>query len=122
MRNGQVYLRDYEDFIDVHRDSKTGLRVSNVSSFPKDSASLPLSALVPDIKEKSNSKQLILRTDSPIGTPPELIPDSPVSSPRASQGSSPEDGSSRIRVAMPANQSSGLPRSRPGTPRTPKAH
>eukprot|EP00973_Karenia_brevis_P068375 9510321-Karenia_brevis.AAC.1 len=48
MRNGQVYLKDYDDFLDVYRDSRTGLRVINVSQFPKDSASLPLSAYVPD--------------------------------------------------------------------------
>eukprot|EP00973_Karenia_brevis_P026292 3626077-Karenia_brevis.AAC.1 len=48
MRNGQVYLRDYNDFLDVYQDSNTGLRVINVSQFPKDSASLPSSAYVPD--------------------------------------------------------------------------
>eukprot|EP00973_Karenia_brevis_P062947 8750060-Karenia_brevis.AAC.1 len=97
MRNGQVYLKDYDDFLDVYRDSKTGLRVINVSYFPKDSASLPLSALVPDIKETSDRKQLILRTESPIGTPPELIEDSPVTTPRVSRSPSPEDEASRIR-------------------------
>eukprot|EP00973_Karenia_brevis_P030116 4150349-Karenia_brevis.AAC.1 len=48
MRNGLVYLRDYEDCIEVYRDSRTGIRVINVSHFPEDSASLPRSAYVDD--------------------------------------------------------------------------
>eukprot|EP00973_Karenia_brevis_P085664 11883389-Karenia_brevis.AAC.1 len=70
MRNGQVYLKDYNDFLDVYRDSRTGLRVINVSHFPKDSASLPLSAYVPDYKEKSKNTMKTYWTDTPLASPP----------------------------------------------------
>eukprot|EP00973_Karenia_brevis_P039898 5507636-Karenia_brevis.AAC.1 len=65
MRNGQVYLRDYNDFVDVYQDSKTGLRVINVSQFPKASNSLPLSAYVPDYAEKCTKTCQNYWTDSP---------------------------------------------------------
>ena len=35
MREGKIYLKDYDDYIDVYRAERTGLKVICVSSFPK---------------------------------------------------------------------------------------
>eukprot|EP00973_Karenia_brevis_P062159 8645458-Karenia_brevis.AAC.1 len=68
MRNGQVYLKDYDDYLDVHRAAEGGLRVINVSQFPTDSGTVPLSSFVPDVLERTKRKELICKVESPAPT------------------------------------------------------
>eukprot|EP00973_Karenia_brevis_P012955 1757423-Karenia_brevis.AAC.1 len=35
MREGHLYLKDYDDYIDMYRAEGSGLKVINVSHFPK---------------------------------------------------------------------------------------
>eukprot|EP00973_Karenia_brevis_P082751 11469774-Karenia_brevis.AAC.1 len=62
MREGQVYLKDYDDYLDVYRVKGSGLRVVNVSHFPKvGDGSMRLSAFVPDVQQRCKEKNLICR-------------------------------------------------------------
>eukprot|EP00973_Karenia_brevis_P010718 1452012-Karenia_brevis.AAC.1 len=68
MRNGRVYLKDYDDYLDVHRAEDSGLKVINVSQFSNDSGALPLTAFVPDVLERCKEKNLICKVDSPASS------------------------------------------------------
>eukprot|EP00973_Karenia_brevis_P067906 9447296-Karenia_brevis.AAC.1 len=68
MRNGQVYLKDYDDFLDVLRAADSGLRVINVAQFPIDSGTEPLSSFVSDAFERCKRKELVCKVESPATT------------------------------------------------------
>eukprot|EP00973_Karenia_brevis_P032717 4516957-Karenia_brevis.AAC.1 len=66
MREGQVYLKDYDDFLDVYRVEGSGLKVVNVSHFPKNGdMAMPLSAFVPDVQQRCKEKNLIRKSGTP---------------------------------------------------------
>eukprot|EP00973_Karenia_brevis_P074925 10411395-Karenia_brevis.AAC.1 len=114
----------------IYRDSRTGIRVINVSHFPEDSASLPRSAFVDDYSAYKRTiehywtdtprevtpRSEIEETQERDSPEPEVMPEDVLESDQ-------EDAESgRTPVAMPATPNSGVQRSRPGTPRIPKVH
>eukprot|EP00973_Karenia_brevis_P031720 4378278-Karenia_brevis.AAC.1 len=113
MRDGQVFLRDHDDYIDVYRDSRTGIRVINVSHFPEDSASLPRSAFVADYHSAFQRTTQHYWTETPREvTPPrseiEETEEWVIPEPESLPDSDEEDAESgRTPVAMPATPNSG---------------
>eukprot|EP00973_Karenia_brevis_P057682 8023996-Karenia_brevis.AAC.1 len=100
MREGQLYLKDHDDYLDVYRAEGSGLKVINVSHFPKNGdKAMPLSAFVPEVQQRCKENNLIHKSGSASRTAsPELVPCMTYS-------------------AMPA-----VARKGPATPRVPKVH
>eukprot|EP00973_Karenia_brevis_P079991 11098712-Karenia_brevis.AAC.1 len=65
MREGQVYLKDYDDYLDVYRVEGSGLTVVDISHFPRiGEGAMRLSDFVPAVAEKCKEKSFIFRTRS----------------------------------------------------------
>eukprot|EP00973_Karenia_brevis_P020585 2826469-Karenia_brevis.AAC.1 len=76
MREGQLYLKDYYDYLDVYRAEGSGRKVINVSHFPENGdMAMPLSAFVPDVQQRCKDNGLIHKsgTSSSRTSSPELV-------------------------------------------------
>ena len=72
MREGKIYLEDYDDYIDVHRAEGSGFKVVCISHFPQDALNLTDFASKPGRNERSLSPHPIL-----VANPAVTIPDPP---------------------------------------------
>eukprot|EP00973_Karenia_brevis_P077262 10732286-Karenia_brevis.AAC.1 len=62
MREGQVYLKDCDDYLDVYRVEGSELKVVDISHFPKvGDGSMRLSDFVPDVHARCKERNLICR-------------------------------------------------------------
>eukprot|EP00973_Karenia_brevis_P023125 3184677-Karenia_brevis.AAC.1 len=62
MREGRVYLKDYDDYLNVYRVEGSGLKVVDISHFAKvGDGSMRLSDFVPGAQERCKEKSFICR-------------------------------------------------------------
>ena len=69
MREGKIYLKDYDDYIDVYRAEGSGLKVVCISHFPQGAMNKPDFASKPNRKERSLSPHPVLVANLAVTKP-----------------------------------------------------
>ena len=89
MREGKIYLKDYDDYIDVYRAEGSGLKVICISHFPKGKLNMSDFVSKPNRTERSISPHPILVANPAVAEPDDHYDPGPPKEPRPQKGEKP---------------------------------